>query len=73
MKSPKKPVEIGESGYLSTRELACLLRITESGLKAQRFRRTGPPYLKYGRTVRYPRDGLAAWLARHMVAADEGK
>lgn len=55
----------GTSGDLLTPdELAAKLRVKVGTLYAWRNRRTGPPSLKVGGSVRYRRSDVDEWLAR---------
>jgi len=48
--------------FLLTREVADLLRTSESTVRYWRHTRTGPPSIKVGRRVLYRRDAVLAWL-----------
>lgn len=48
---------------LTSREAAARLRCSERKLERGREVGDGPPYVKFGATVRYPADGLAQWIA----------
>lgn len=58
---------------LDEREAAAYISMSEAYLRSDRYRghvggRTpGPAYLRLGRTIRYRRDDLDAWLAAHRV------
>lgn len=58
---------------LTETEAAAYLGLSRSTLRQGRMRgrrRTGvptPPYVRLGRTVRYLKDDLDAWLERHRV------
>jgi predicted DNA-binding transcriptional regulator AlpA len=43
-------------------ELASWLRKSEAWLERGRWDGSGPPYVKIGRSVRYRRSDVAAWL-----------
>lgn len=51
------------SSYLTTREVAAILRIAPQTLEKARSTGLGPqiPFVKVGRAVRYVRDDLSAW------------
>ena len=51
---------------LTPRETAERLRCSERKLERHRLTGDGPPFVKFGATVRYPLDGLTRWLADHM-------
>lgn len=48
--------------FLTQREVADLLRLPARTLEDWRQTRSGPPYVKLGRHVRYDRDDLLAWV-----------
>jgi predicted DNA-binding transcriptional regulator AlpA len=48
---------------LTPKEAAAFLKVSISWLAKARMRGDGPPYVKIGRTVRYPESGLHAFLA----------
>jgi hypothetical protein len=50
------------SGYLTEDEVASERRKTKRTLRAERQRGSGPPYVRDGKSVRYPIDGFRAWL-----------
>lgn len=50
--------------YLTTKELAIYLNISESTLIAYRANECGPVYRKIGRLVRYEIDEIIAWIKR---------
>lgn len=54
--------------YLTTAEVAALRRMKEDSLAQERFRKpyAGPPYVKDGGRVLYPRDRLEAWLEARL-------
>lgn len=49
--------------FLTTAEVAQLLRQPESTVRYWRYLGKGPPSVKVGRRVLYPQDGLGKWLA----------
>lgn len=51
---------------LTPRETAERLRCSERKLERHRLTGDGPPFVKFGATVRYPLDELTKWLAEHM-------
>lgn len=59
--------------YLTEAEAAEVLCVRRNCLCQWRHKRTGPPYLKLGRTVRYRRSDLDRWAAAQRVdpAAEE--
>lgn len=55
-----------------TREAARLLGLSSSHLeKLRHFRRPGPPFVRFGRTVRYPVTGLREWAESRLQEATE--
>ena len=53
--------------WLSTAQCAALVGMTKDALANLRSRGSGPPYTKIGKTVRYPVDGVRAWLSKGLV------
>jgi excisionase family DNA binding protein len=51
--------------FLTAREVAELLRLPLRTVEDWRLTRTGPPYVKLGRHVRYDRDELHEWIRGH--------
>ncbi len=51
-----------EKNYLTTKELADYLGISEATLLLHRQLNTGPAYVKIGRLVRYRRQDVEAWI-----------
>jgi hypothetical protein len=47
---------------LTPKETAQFLRVSESWLAKARMRGDGPPYLLFGRSVRYPETGTLRWM-----------
>jgi predicted DNA-binding transcriptional regulator AlpA len=59
---------------LTPRDAAAFLRVSESWLAKARMRGDGPPYVKVGRSVRYPEGGLRQWMRAHMhLSTSEGR
>lgn len=52
---------------LAPKVVAALLGVPESTLAQWRYRRVGPPYIKVEGHVRYPGDGVDAYLADNTV------
>jgi hypothetical protein len=48
------------------RDAASFLRVSESWLAKARMRGDGPPFVKVGRSVRYPEGSLLQWMKAHM-------
>jgi hypothetical protein len=53
-----------EERLLTPAEVAGLLGVPVNSLKMWRYRRTGPPWLKLGRHIRYSRRDVEHWLVR---------
>jgi predicted DNA-binding transcriptional regulator AlpA len=51
---------------LTPREAAVFLRVSESWLAKARMRGDGPPYVKIGRSIRYPEGALLQWTKAHL-------
>jgi hypothetical protein len=47
---------------LTPKETAQFLRVSESWLAKARMRGDGPPYLLFGRSIRYGGGGLVRWM-----------
>lgn len=58
---------------LNERQVATLLNISAFWLQRQRWLGEGPPYLRYGRAIRYDIAALAAWLDAHRVATADAE
>lgn len=54
---------------LTPDEAAAWLQVSVSTLANWRYLRTGPPYVRQGRVVRYSADALAAWFNTKEVKA----
>jgi hypothetical protein len=50
-----------EPAFLTQAEVACLLGVPERTLEGWRLTKSGPPWLKLGRHVKYDRDDVLAW------------
>jgi predicted DNA-binding transcriptional regulator AlpA len=55
-------VNILNDKLLAPADVADILGVPINSLKMWRYRRTGPPWLKLGRHVRYRREELERWL-----------
>jgi predicted DNA-binding transcriptional regulator AlpA len=58
---------------LEERDAARYICYTQAALRSWRRKGRGPAYIRYGRSVRYLRSDLDAWLARHRVEPTEAK
>ena len=54
-----------ETEYQPPRQFARVTGISESTLAKLRMSGAGPPYVKIGRSVRYPVGAGLAWMAAH--------
>lgn len=62
----RTPTVMGvETEYLTPRQFARLVGVSESTLAKQRMRGDGPPYVKIGRRVCYSRNAGLAWVGEH--------
>ena len=50
-----------EPAFLTQAEVAVLLGVPERTLEGWRLTKSGPPWLKLGRHVKYDRDDVLAW------------
>jgi hypothetical protein len=70
--APLQPVTnnyIGDGAYLTARQLAERLKVSETVLYRQRRDGTGPPFVMVGKSIRYPVRDLAAFERRvHSTA-----
>lgn len=58
------------SGLLREEEAAAFLNVSRETLRTWRrrwTRTTGPPFIRINRAVRYRRDDLVAFVAKHLV------
>jgi len=53
---------------LTTEEAARLLGCTQAALNKFRMQKTGPPYFRVGRLIRYRRADLSRWLKERRVS-----
>ena len=58
---------------LNQRQAATHLNISAAWLERQRWLGEGPPYIRYGRAVRYDAAALVAWLDAHRVTTSCGE
>jgi predicted DNA-binding transcriptional regulator AlpA len=58
---------------LVPKEAAQRLKLSVSWLAKARMRGDGPPYIKLGRSIRYPESGLLQWMkSRTRTSTSEG-
>jgi predicted DNA-binding transcriptional regulator AlpA len=48
--------------FLTPKETAAFLRMSESWLAKARMRKDGPPFIEIGRSIRYSKGALLRWL-----------
>lgn len=53
-----------EVAYYTTGELASRMRVAEQTLRHWRMKRTGPPFVNFGRRVVYSVKGFEKWEAK---------
>ena len=64
-KPPLEPMArelIGGERLFTPKETAQILRVSESWLAKARMRGDGPPYMLFGRSIRYGGGGLVRWM-----------
>jgi len=52
---------------LDQKEAAKILKKSPAWMERSRWDGSGPPFLKIGRAVRYPKDALLEWIAGHAL------
>jgi len=62
MRTTSRKGDLAADRLLDTDEVAEYLGIPSNSLKMWRYRRTGPPWLKLGRHVRYRLTAIERWL-----------
>lgn len=53
--------------HLTPAQLAARLQVTERLLESWRYRKKGPPFVRIGRTVRYPADQIETWMKENLT------
>ena len=48
-------------------EAAEILKKSKAWMERSRWSGSGPPFIKIGRHVRYPKDALLEWIAGHTL------
>ena len=66
MVKPRSTTPISIARHLLPRDVAERLNVPEHVLKRLRIEGGGPPYVKFGRLVRYPEPALEAWIAGRL-------
>ena len=67
MTSLKNTNSSEQASWLSEREVARLLDISVSKLRADRFKRRGLPYTKFGKSVRYAKVDVQDYMMARRV------
>lgn len=52
---------------LTTGEAATLVKLSKAWFERERWRGTGPAFIKVGRSIRYEKAELLSWFAEHRV------
>jgi hypothetical protein len=60
------PAENDLERLFTPKEAAGRLRVSLSWLAKARMLGSGPPFVKFGRSVRYPERALAQWTKAHL-------
>jgi predicted DNA-binding transcriptional regulator AlpA len=63
---PASRAGAGFERLLTPRETADRLRVSLSWLAKARMRGDGPPFVKFGRSIRYPEGALVQWMKAHL-------
>lgn len=66
MRRKRSSTPINIPRLLTPRDVSERLGVRSTTLKRWRIAGGGPPYVKFGRIVRYPEDRFEAWLAVHL-------
>jgi hypothetical protein len=61
----------GLERLLTPRETADRLRVSMSWLAKARMQGSGPPFVKFGRCIRYDEGALAQWTKAHRRLSNE--
>ncbi|MFH1346534.1 MAG: helix-turn-helix domain-containing protein [Pseudomonadota bacterium] len=61
--------DLGEDALLTEDEAADSLRISFRTLQAWRLKAVGPPFVRVGRTIRYRRGCIKAWIKLNTCGA----
>lgn len=57
-----KTEDLSDDALLNEEEAAASLRISVRTLQAWRLKAAGPPFVRVGRTIRYRRGDIKAWI-----------
>jgi predicted DNA-binding transcriptional regulator AlpA len=63
--------KIRKDKLLTEDQIAARLQVSLAGLRRWRLLRTGPPFFKLGRFVRYSHRQLQAWLTSRTVQTNQ--
>lgn len=63
----RAPAKILKDDWLNEQEVAEELRLSVKTIRMMRYRKSGPPYAKFGRSVRYQRSALEAYKRERTV------
>jgi hypothetical protein len=55
-------------GYFTEQQMRDLRGVKAATLRNERCLGAGPPYVRFGRDILYPKKQFADWLARQVVA-----
>jgi hypothetical protein len=72
LKKNEKSENIMERRFLTTKEVAIMLRTSPGQLANLRMRGEGVPFLKFDRRVLYDIKDLEQWLDSHKIKTAEG-
>lgn len=57
--------------YLTTEEVAAIRRRQPDSVRQERIRGQGPPYVRDGRRILYPRSALEQWMAARLITPEQ--
>ncbi|GFO60943.1 hypothetical protein GMST_32680 [Geomonas silvestris] len=67
----RSKLSYSQSELLTTEQVAALLQMRVSTIQQWRWRGIGPSYARLGRTIRYRRSDVEAYIARRMANGTE--
>jgi predicted DNA-binding transcriptional regulator AlpA len=62
-----------EKRYLTESQAAQITNFSSNTLKQWRSARKGPPFIKIGKSIRYPESDLIGWMESFRVSTEEGR
>jgi predicted DNA-binding transcriptional regulator AlpA len=72
MHMPMNRHPLDASTVLTPKETAARLKVSSSWLAKARMRGDGPPYIRVGRSIRYPESALSQWMkSRQRLSTSE--